>query len=184
MNTPVLPHHAFRGDPEGAYRRWLEKKARKARRIVEVGAFAGATTVRLARATCGRIWAVDHWQGVPNDPLQAGIYRDPAKSEAKFRERLAIPIQEGRVIVVKKESTAAAALLGAQHGRSFDLVFLDADHSYHAVKADILAWRPLVKRGGILCGHDISWPGVRWAVEELIPRFRRGAGTIWWTKTK
>jgi cephalosporin hydroxylase len=55
----------------------------------------------------------------------------------------------------------------------FCLVFLDGDHSYEAVKADIQAWGPLVEEGGILCGHDwdehgASWPGVHKAVVELL----------------
>ncbi|CAK0856203.1 unnamed protein product [Prorocentrum cordatum] len=50
--------------------------------------------------------------------------------------------------------------------RSLDLVFLDARHDYEAVAADVVAWRPKVRPGGILSGHDFSWmfPTVAMAV--------------------
>lgn len=35
-----------------------------------------------------------------------------------------------------------------------DLVFIDAEHGYHAVTRDILYAKHLVKPGGIICGHD------------------------------
>ena len=34
----------------------------------------------------------------------------------------------------------------------FDFVYIDADHSL--AREDILLWYPLVKKGGILAGHD------------------------------
>jgi predicted O-methyltransferase YrrM len=50
----------------------------------------------------------------------------------------------------------------------FDLVFIDAGHSFEQVQADIKAWLPKVKKGGIIAGHDYSvdWPGVIQAVNE------------------
>ena len=36
----------------------------------------------------------------------------------------------------------------------FDLVFIDADHSYEGCKLDILNWMPKVKPGGWISGHD------------------------------
>lgn len=56
---------------------------------------------------------------------------------------------------------------------SLNLAFIDADHSYDSVLADIKAWLPKVKVGGMLCGHDYNPPGrdhagVRQAVDELI----------------
>lgn len=40
--------------------------------------------------------------------------------------------------------------------RSLDFVFIDADHSYHAVLKDIQAWRGKVREGGWLGGHDYN----------------------------
>lgn len=53
---------------------------------------------------------------------------------------------------------------------TLDFVFLDADHSYDAVKADIAAWWPKVKPGGILAGHDHceEFPGVGKALVEFV----------------
>jgi len=51
----------------------------------------------------------------------------------------------------------------------FDLVFIDANHSYDAVKADILAWLPHVKLRRFLTGHDYfhGESGVVKAVDEF-----------------
>jgi hypothetical protein len=67
---------------------------------------------------------------------------------------------------------------------SLDFVFIDADHSYEAVSRDIDAWKPKVKRGGILAGHDyIPWTnptfGVIKAVNERFERFEVWPGVTW-----
>lgn len=55
--------------------------------------------------------------------------------------------------------------------KSIDFVFIDAGHDYENVRNDILAWKPKVKDGGILAGHDYvyTWPGVIKAVDEMFP---------------
>ena len=53
---------------------------------------------------------------------------------------------------------------------SIDLVYIDALHDYESVSADIRAWYPKVREGGIIAGHDYllsSWPGVVAAVDEF-----------------
>jgi SAM-dependent methyltransferase len=54
--------------------------------------------------------------------------------------------------------------------KSLDLVFIDACHEYEPVLADIRAWLPKVKPGGMLAGHDYSFemfPGVVKAVQQV-----------------
>jgi predicted O-methyltransferase YrrM len=56
---------------------------------------------------------------------------------------------------------------------SLDGVFIDADHSYEAVKQDIQNWLPKIRVGGILAGHDYNstFQEVMKAVNELLHGF-------------
>jgi predicted O-methyltransferase YrrM len=50
---------------------------------------------------------------------------------------------------------------------SLDFVFIDALHTYEAVKEDIAAWFSKIRPGGLLTGHDYRWDGVQRAVHEF-----------------
>lgn len=61
----------------------------------------------------------------------------------------------------------------------FDFLHIDADHSYGAVKQDILLWTPFLRSGGLICFHDWeepSAPGVKQAIEEAGLTAWPGAG--------
>lgn len=167
--------------------RWLERQAARHRRIVEVGVWKGRTTKLLAQTTNRRakIWAIDHWKGVPDDPNQQATLYEAADASgdavyAEFCQNLKVEIAAGRVLAVRLDTKAAAAHLLETRGRTFDMIFLDADHRYEAIRADIEAFTPLLVRGGLLCGHDYSerWPGVVQAVDELVPQ-REVYSSIW-----
>ena len=56
---------------------------------------------------------------------------------------------------------------------TFDLLFIDADHSYEAVKNDIEKWMPKIKENGTIAGHDYgNAPGVGKAVNEKFSNIR------------
>ncbi|HET9270559.1 MAG TPA: class I SAM-dependent methyltransferase [Vicinamibacterales bacterium] len=64
---------------------------------------------------------------------------------------------------------------------SFAVVFIDGDHSYAKVAADITSWRPTLQPGGLFCGHDFTHKcGVEPAVRELLPHFGQVEGTSLW----
>ena len=62
---------------------------------------------------------------------------------------------------------------------SQDLVFIDADHSYRGCSGDIKAYRPKLRYNGLLTGHDIDYPGVNQAVNELVQRFDVAPNFVW-----
>ena len=62
-------------------------------------------------------------------------------------------------------------------------MFIDADHSYEWVKKDIAAYKPKLKKGGWLTGHDIDFPGVNRAVNEVIVKYDVGPNNVWLTIT-
>lgn len=62
---------------------------------------------------------------------------------------------------------------------SLDFVFIDANHTFEAVRDDLQAWFPKVKYGGILAGHDYyNDPGVKQAVDNFfdVGRLQTGEG--------
>jgi len=68
---------------------------------------------------------------------------------------------------------------------SLDFVFIDAAHSYQAVRGDISAWWPAVRHGGWFGGHDYHkrFPGVIRAVDEAFgSRVQLEAHAIWWVR--
>tara|TARA_B110000238_G_C15889097_1_gene336869 strand:- start:36 stop:524 length:489 start_codon:yes stop_codon:yes gene_type:complete len=91
------------------------------------------------------------------------FYNDEVNN--KYKDRL-IPIQGKSGIVVNEVPNV-------------DLVFIDADHSYQGCSIDIKAYTPKVNQGGILSGHDIDFPGVNKAVNELVQTFDVGPNNVW-----
>jgi len=66
--------------------------------------------------------------------------------------------KEPRVKIVEKSSLEAVKHFVDE---TIDFVYIDADHSYEAVKEDIKAWLPKLKPDGILAGHDYAVPPER-----------------------
>jgi predicted O-methyltransferase YrrM len=126
--------------------------------IVEVGVRDGRTTFYLLEhcPSIKKYYAID-----TNVSLFAN------KEEAiKFKDKL-VAIQGFSFDVANQIKELA------------DIVFIDADHSYESVKKDIKAYTPKVKHGGMLSGHDIDFPGVNKAVNELIPKYGVGPNNVW-----
>ena len=103
----------------------------------------------------------DIWKPVAPLNHPSGWGKD--NMEEIFHKRIG---NDPRVSILKGLSWEMAAHVKDE---SLGFVFIDADHSYECVKKDILAWMPKVKKGGIICGHDMNLSGVLQAVNELLP---------------
>ena len=60
-----------------------------------------------------------------------------------------------------------------------DFVFIDADHSTHAVLRDISFWRPKLKPTGFLLGHDANWPSVSRALTAILGTWTELDANVW-----
>ncbi len=52
--------------------------------------------------------------------------------------------------------------------KTFNLVFIDADHSYAAVKRDLENWTPMIRVGGFVALHDTNQHFSHIAIEETV----------------
>lgn len=151
-------------------------------KIVEIGSWMGRSARAFADNTPGEVWCVDTWADDAYGDAPAEMTRHSGWLWNEFTRNHLDTIAAGKVIPVRASSTEAARILG-ESGLRFDLIFIDAGHNYDEVKADILAWRPLLAKGGLLCGHDLYkdgpyHPGVLQAVDELVGKYSV-VGTVW-----
>lgn len=135
--------------------------ARSWARGAELGIADGRTATKLLSRCPGlALICVDLWAPQPMAEIETYEAWDHEAHERTARARLGA--FQSRCKIVKASTLDAAD--DVEDG-SLDFVFIDADHSEAGVRADIAAWRPKVQAGGMVLGHDISWPGVRAAVE-------------------
>jgi hypothetical protein len=134
-------------------------------RIVEVGCYLGGFTwygSQIARDNYSEWRCVDHWAG--SSDLSASDWHDIYTG---FLQNMRDARLDDFLQVERSTSIEAAA---GTPDASVDLVFIDGDHSYDQCRADIEAWRPKVKRGGAILGHDYGpdYPGVIRAVADVL----------------
>lgn len=150
------------------------------KRFVEVGVYTGASVCFMAQELAKRpdkteLYAVDLWEhadklGYTDLPVSIDTWNT-------FEERMRITGTKEFIRPLKVDSISASLMFEDQ---SLDFVFIDADHSYGAVKADLAAWFPKVRNGGIIAGHDYTEPcGVKQAVDERFTPVNL-EGSVWW----
>ncbi len=148
-------------------------KAADGARFVEVGSWYGRSAAWMAVeiANSGKrveFYCVDTWRGSVDTPWMAE-HLAPFGGSAKpmFIENMHRGGVSDYIKPVEMASVDAAQLFA---DGSLDFVFIDGAHDYANVRADVRAWYPKVKRGGVIAGDDASWPGVRIGVQETIPK--------------
>jgi len=144
----LLLRHRAATSLTAAESRLLETLARGRRSIVEVGVFQGATSARLAAAMApsGSLWLVDPYC------RQLRLERLLGLSYNEHIARRTLSPWAGRVRFLRRASTVAAREIALE--RPAELIFIDADHAYEAVRDDLTAWAPHLAPAGVLAFHD------------------------------
>lgn len=154
---------------------WIARNAQKCQKIIEVGSFKGRSTRAFCDNCPGTVLAVDPWDG-PYITHHNKVLFDQAESWPEFQQNLAGVTN----LKIFKGTFDDFALINKE--KDFDLVFIDGDHRYETVIRDINYGLQILKSGGILSGHDYThpdWPGVREAVDVLLPH-KEVLNSIWW----
>jgi hypothetical protein len=160
---------------------------------IEVGVWKGLSTAYMAsgvraRDRGGVHFAVDTWLGDSTMWLligNANATSRPDKTRSLnlihgrpsiYHEFMCNMVDLGLqpfVVPLSLPSVMAAQVFARRHVTA-DVVHIDASHEYEDVVADLRAWWPRVRCGGILLGDDYNrgshWPGVRRAVNEFVMR--------------
>jgi hypothetical protein len=143
--------------------------------VVEVGSWVGASSLAIAEMLDDDdvLWCVDTWEGTSlNDPT--GVVAKHYGSDALFQTWAKNTKDHPNCMPVRATSQDAAA----RWSLPVDIIYIDGDHSYEAVKADIEAWSKHLVPDGVISGHDWQMESVRKAVGECLGEVH-SAGTIW-----
>ena len=179
MIEKALTVEGWMTESELAFLYAIGSKMADGAQVVEVGSWQGRSTVAICEALRKKsgvlMSAVDTFQGDPHiEQLEAaksleedGVYKAFCANTAAY------PFLK----IVRATSLEA---VGRFADGSLDWVFIDAFHEYDAVTADILAWYPKLKPGGLLSGHDYGYLGINRALRRLFPHVCAW-DTIWYT---
>jgi predicted O-methyltransferase YrrM len=130
-------------------------------KAIEIGAYSGEGTVVLAKYFI-EVLAIDPW-------LNGYDINDRASQQCPmkfvfdaFQERTK---RLSNVMFSRGKSLDALEFV---EDESCDLIYIDGDHRYEGVLADLKGWRKKLREGGIMAGHDWSWESVKMALLEEI----------------
>lgn len=120
-------------------------------RFVEVGTLHGGHAQEILNRWPGHLFCVDPWKNQPD-----AVYFDGANKlnmDQVWQHVRGTIGANPRCTLMRMMSLNA---VGKFEDRELDGVYLDGNHAVDAVRADIAAWWPKVKIGGLFCGHDFN----------------------------
>lgn len=113
--------------------------------MAEIGCFRGVSTAIWAQH-CKTVYAIDAW-------LSQLDYHEIPRDWMEKAEPLFDKVCEKYPNIVKMKGMSVEMSRWFTD-ESLDMVYIDADHREPAVRADLTAWIPKIKHGGIISGHD------------------------------
>jgi len=147
--------------------------------MLEIGCYSGESTELFIRTGLIKsLYCVDAWEG-GFDPKDPASFTDMKLVEKTFDERIAQFDIDFHKFKMKSDDAVSQF-----EDKFFDLIYIDANHSYEFVKKDIINYFPKVKDDGFIAGHDyrgdMPWVQVKPAVDELLGTPERLYGDTSW----
>jgi len=139
---------------------------------VEIGVYKGENAQQLLKhLKFKKLFLVDSYEGYADYTTE-----DLRKCYNEAQERLK-PYKDYEFIIKKSEDFFRVK-------REYDFIYLDGAHDYENVRKDMENAYPLIKKGGVLAGHDINQEEVFKAVSELSfvagRKVHLGKRNDWW----
>lgn len=130
--------------------------------VVEVGVFKGENAENILKnLNVEKIYLIDPYLKYENyNENYKNFVLDEAEKHAKKR----LAKYKNKITWVDKFSDDAIKDIP----NNIDFIYIDGNHNYKYVKKDIENYFPMVKKEGILAGHDIADSGVVKAFCEFI----------------
>jgi len=149
---------------------------KNAKVVIELGSWLGASTRHIASSLPedGIVYAVDHWLGSPDHSIFSPDYCPelyevlPVLYE-QFLSNIIHSKLTDKIIPVRN-STLEAVNYFYENGIKPDIIYVDASHDEDSVYNDLVAYYPLVKGHGTICGDDWGW-GEGFPVMKAVERF-------------
>lgn len=141
--------------------------------IVEIGVFGGVSILNIAehcKTNNTKIIGIDPWElTIPNDDngkkLSTYRFREENLIDARTNlEMICTKLRYDHISLIKDFSHRA---VNSFSDLSIDLLYIDGEHTYNAVKMDLDLWYPKMKHKATIWGDDWHIPGVRQAVNEF-----------------
>ncbi len=113
----------------------------------EVGVYRGAFSEKFCKAGL-KLYAIDPWTGYTGAGRTERV-QDMQDYNYECAKKALAPYPD--CTIIRKTSMEALKDFKAE---SLDFVYIDGDHRFPAIAADIYEWYPKVKKGGIISGDD------------------------------
>jgi len=158
-----LPHRQVLGD--------LLTKLGYSGEGAEIGVFGGGLSRFIYSRWLGKkLHLIDRWEEVPG---WRDICNKPQEQQDKLYETVKFIFKDADDVIIHR-MPSLEAVKKFKDGQ-LDWVYIDADHTYKAIRDDLEAWVPKVRIGGLVSGDDyldgvtdVGVFGVKSAVDEFV----------------
>lgn len=126
-------------------------------KILEIGCWAGQSTsilAQYAKEKGGQVWVIDTFKGSEETGLEDIASKNNILSVFYHNMQKLNLLHLINLRIGKSQEVAHS-----YPNLFFDFIFIDGDHRYQGIKADLDLYCPKLQSGGLICGHDYEGGG-------------------------